>query len=236
MLSWNFIVERIKIEMSHPFQMLEKTDDEIIDYLKLFALRKFEQYFPQKWRVSLNCSDPSIKVPGRQSEYYIIDPDERQIKNIVAFIPAVGPMIMNNHPWFGPWTTSGVEEWHLSTYNSNLLKPFSNFNYNHEFIPPNMIRISPIYSGRATIEYERSHDPELSTIHPELEDVFTDLSLSMFMMMIGRIRQKYTTTNTPFGDIPLNGDLVFNDGKELYDRTIDLLKMGSLPNVSFDYG
>ena len=99
-----------------------------------------------------------------------------------------------------------------------------------------MFRVSPKYSGMATIEYERSHDPELSSINPELHDVFIDLCLGMFMMMIGRLRQKYNTTTTPFGEIPLNGDLIYNDGKEVYDKVIDKMETHALTNVVFDHG
>lgn len=236
MLSWSMIVETIKEELSYPFQMLEKSDDQIIDYLRRNALRKFEQYFPQKWRMTLNCSNPEIKVPNRKSEFYLIDPDERSIKNVVAFYPTLGPYLFNNHPFFGPWTSGELENWHLQVYNSGLLQPFSNYAYTTEFIPPNIIRISPIFSGICTIEYERSHDPELSSLNPELEMIFMDLCQGMFMMMIGRLRQKYNTTSTPFGEINLNGDQIFNDGKELFEKTIELMKMGSLPNVTFDHG
>lgn len=236
MLSWSFVVQRLKEELSHPFQLLEKSDPQIIDYLKRNALRKFEQYFPQKWRITLNCSNPEYKVAGRASEFYLIDPDERSIKNIVAFYPTIGPLLMNGHPWFGAWSTGELPDWHLKVFNSGLLQPFSNFAYTTEFIPPNMVRISPLFSGIGTIEYERSHDLELSSINPELEEVFVDLCFGMFMMMIGRIRQKYNTTSTPFGEIPLNGDLLYNEGKEVFDRTIELMKMGSLPNVVVDHG
>jgi hypothetical protein len=236
MLSWSFILQRVKEELSLPFQLLEKSDPQIVDYLKRNALRKFEQYFPQKWRMTLNCALPEIKVSGRTSEFYLIDPDERDIRTVTGFVPTMGPSLFNGHPFMGPWTTGGVGEWALQTYNYGLLQPFSNFNYTTEFIPPNMLRVSPIFSGVCVVEYERTHDPELSSINPELEDIFVDLCLGMFMMNVGRLRQKYNTTSTPFGEIPLNGDGLYNDGKEIFDRTIDLMKTGSIPNVSFEHG
>lgn len=236
MLSWSFIIQRIKEELSLPFQMLEFKDDQIIDYLKRNALSKFTFYFPQKWRMTLNCSDPSIQVPGRHSEFYLIDPDDRQIKTIINFYPTIGQHVLSNHPPMGPWTTSELPEWHLSVYNSNLMHPVSNFNYNCEFIPPSMFRITPKFNGKCTIEYERSHDPELSTINPEMEDFFIDLCMGMFFMMIGRLRQKYNSTQTPFGEIPLNGDLIYNDGKEIYDRTIEKFERTTIPNVVFQSG
>ena len=236
MLTWNAVTQRIVEEMSYPFQMLEKSNEQIIDYLKRNALKKFEFYFPQKWRLSLNCSDPQYQVPNRTSEYYLMDPDEREIKTIMEFVPTMGPYLFNNHPVYGPWTTGGVEEWSLQTFNSGLLQPFSNFNYIFEFLPPNMLRISPKFSGNCAIIYERSHDPELSSINPELHDIFIDLCQGMFFMQIGRLRQKYNTTQTPFGEISLNGDLIYNEGKEIYDRTIETMKVGSMPNVVVDRG
>jgi hypothetical protein len=236
MLSWSFIVQRIKEELSHPFQMLEHSDPQIIDYLKRNALKKFEMYFPQKWRLTINCADPSIQVPDRYSEYYLIDPDEREIKNVVAFYPTLGTYLFNNHPYLGAWNYEQLESWMLQTYKARNLAPFSNYYYITEFIPPNQFRITPKYSAVGTVEYERSHDPELSTINPELEDIFVDLCLGMFYMMLGRLRQKYNTTTTPFGEIPLNGDVIYNEGKELFDSTIERMKIGSAPNVVIDSG
>lgn len=238
MLSWSFVTQRIEEELSLPFQMLEKSKEQMKDYLRRNALKKFEFYFPQKWRLTINCSDPTIQVIGRHSEYYLIDPDDRQIKTIIGFYPTIGSYLFNNHPFYGPWSTSDAEltEWHLSVFRSGLLQPFSNYAYITEFIPPNMFRITPKYNGKATIEYERSHDSELSTIDPELEDFFVDLCQGMFFMMIGRLRQKYTNTTTPFGEIPLNGDLIYNDGKEIYDRIIEKFDRLTVPNVVFDHG
>ncbi len=236
MITWSFIIDRIKEEMSLPFQMLEKTDEQLVDYLKRNALKKFTFYYPQKWRITLDCSNPDYQVDGRQSEFYLIDPDDRDILNVTDIHTTMGGALYTGHPIMGPFTGDAVPEWHLQVYNSNLIEPFSQFNYTHEFIPPNIIRISPNYNTTCTVEYERTHDPELSTLNPEIEDVFIDLCLGMVMMLIGRLRQKYSNTNTPFGEIQLNGDMIFNDGKDIFDRTIEKLERYTMPNVIFDHG
>lgn len=236
MLTWSVIVNRIHEELSLPFQMLEKSDQEIIDYLKRNALPKFEMYFPQKWRLTLDCSDPTVKVPGRFSEYYLIDPDGREIKTITGMISNIQGDLIHGHPIMGPFTFDQVPEWLLAVYQARNMTPFSMYTYHFEFIPPNMIRITPEYTAKCVIEYERSHDPELSSILPELHDVFIDLCIGMFFMNIGRLRQKYSSSHTPFGEIPLNGDALFNEGKEIYDKTIELMKTGSLPNVTIEVG
>ena len=81
MLTWSFVVERIKDEMGLPFQPLEFTDEQVIGYLKRNALKKFEKYFPAVRRITLDTSVSEIHVPNRNSEYYIIKIDERQVKN-----------------------------------------------------------------------------------------------------------------------------------------------------------
>jgi hypothetical protein len=236
MLSWSLIVQRIKEELSLPFQTLEKSDMEIIDYLKRNALRKFTYYFPQKWRMTLDTNDPTYSVPGRSDEYYLIEPDDREIKTIVALYPTAGRDMISGHPFMGAWSAGELPEWHLQLYNSNLISPFGNFDYTHEFIPPNQLRITPHMGGRCTVEYERSHDLELSSINPEMEDLFIDLCQGMFFMMIGKLRQKYSTTSTPFGEIQLNGDLVMSEGKEIYDRTMEKFDRMTIPNIVFDHG
>ena len=236
MLSWSFILQRIKEELSMSFQALEKSDEEIIDYCKRNSLKTFTEYFPDKGRLTLNCADDTIKVPGRTSEFYLIDEDEREILGVTEFIPTLSPVLMNNHPWLGPFSFDQTENWMLQTYKAGILNQFSNYNYMFEFMPPNQIRISPKFNGRCTIAYERSHDPELSTIPPTLQNIFIDLCYSQFSMMIGRIRQKYSSFNTPFGEVQISGDLIYNDGKEVYDRVMEQMKVGSLPNVVFDHG
>jgi len=236
MLSWSAILQRVKEELSLPFQELEKTDEEIVDYLRRNAVKKYSTYFPQKWRLTLDCSDPTIYVPHRTSEYYLVEPDDREIFNVTEFIPQFGNNLLLGHPYLGAWTYEELESWHLQTMRANNLKLWSNFNYNTEFITPNRLRITPRFNGTATIEYERAHDPELSTIIADHYDLFTDLCYGMFGMMIGRIRKKYAPVQTPFGEIQINADDIFNDAKEVYDKCMDKMERGSLPNVIFDHG
>ena len=181
MLNWSKILKKIRDEMSLPFQQLELSNDQIIDYLKETALPEFTFYFPQKWRLTLNTTDPSVKVPGRTSEFYLIDLDDREIKTVTGVYPTLGHHIIHGHPYMGSIFGGSVEEWHLQVYNSNLKSPYSEFKFMHEFIPPNMLRITPSYNGKCTVEYERSHDLELSTINPELEHYFMDLCRAYYL-------------------------------------------------------
>jgi len=54
MLNWSFILQRIKEELSLPFQTLEKSDEEIIDYCKRNYIKTLNEYFQEKWRLTIN--------------------------------------------------------------------------------------------------------------------------------------------------------------------------------------
>lgn len=237
MLNWSFVLNRIKDELSLPNQPLEKTDDEIIDYLKRNALKKFEKYFPDKNIITLNANDENNQVPNKQSTFYLYDPDDREILNVVQMDTNMGDLMILGHNILGAWSFDQVPEVALANMKARNAKQFSMFNYTTEFLPPNMVRILPKFTGTCAIEYERSHDPELSTIEPSLQDYFVDLCLSMVEMWIGKIRQKYSSYNTPFGEIQVNGDVIYNDGKDLFDKTIEKLESGSIGmNIRMDVG
>jgi len=238
MLSWSAVLQRIKDDLGFPFQHLEKTDEEIVDYCKRNCLKTYNVYFPQKWRTTIDTVEDSdtIRVPNRTSEFYLIDQDDREIFDIVDFIPTIGESLMTGHPFMGVFSYESLPDWHMRVQQANTLKLWSIFNYVTEFIPPNQFRVSPKFEGRATVEYERSNDPELSTIPPDRHIVFTDLCIGSVKMLLGNIRRKFQTIATPFGEIPLNAETMYNDGKELYDKTMELMKNGSLPNIIFDHG
>lgn len=237
MLNWSFIINRIKDELSLPSQPLEKTDDELRDYLQRNALRKFEKYFPDKNIITLDTNDIKVQVIGKQSTFYLFDPEDREILNVVQMDTQVGDLMVLGHNIWGAWSYDDIPQIALANANARNTKPYSMFNYTTEFLPPNMVRILPKFEGTCAIEYERSHDPELSTIEPSLKDYFVDLCLGMAEMWIGKLRQKYSSYNTPFGEIQVNGDVIYNEGKELYDKTIDKLDSGSIGlNIRMDVG
>jgi len=236
MLSWDHIIQRIKDELSAPHMPLEKTDDELVDYLKRNALKKFEKYFPDRNIITLNTYDTNVQVKGKSSVFYLFDPEDREIINVKDMIEGSGSMLLFGHDIYGAWSYDQLPNITLQNEMARNLIQRSNFNYTIEFLPPNMIRILPTFNGTCAIEYERSHDPELSTIEPSLQDYFIDLCLGMSQMWIGKLRQKYTSYNTPFGEIQVNADTIYNEGKELFEKTIEKLESGSQMNVLIDVG
>jgi len=236
MISWSYVLERIKDELGLPFQPLEKTDDEIIDYLKRNAVKKFSKYFPAKRMVPIDTADCSLHVPHKKSEYYVVDKDNREILDIINIYTTMSEDLVLGHPWIGVFTYDSVPHYALQVHMANTTKLWSIYNHTIEYLPPNTIRVTPIYHGRFVVEYEAQLDTELSDINPQIEDYFCDMCLYMTMRQIGRIRRKYANIQTPFGEIVLNAEELYSEGDSKLTELIEKFETGSMPNVVFDRG
>jgi hypothetical protein len=237
MLSWSYVLQRVKDNLSSPFQGLEKTDDEIVDYMKRTVLKKWEYYYPSVNRITLNTYDENVRVPGKKSTFFLFDPDGRQIKNIKAMYNDMGSILLFGHDAFGAFSYDQVPQIALQNQQANNTLLYSPYNYTVRFRPPNICEISPSFEGECCIEYERETDPELSEIIPDLEDIFCDLCVGMVEMWIGKNRMKFSTYQTQFGEVTVNGESLYNDGKEIYDRVIEKLSSSYMcMNTIFDHG
>ena len=236
MLTWSIILTRIRDELALPNHLLEKTNEQIIEYLKEAALRKIADYVPDVNRLSIDAGDESTHVPLKQSEFYIVDPDDREIFGVLDMYTDYSTDILFGKRFIAAWSMEEVPSFELSNFRAGSTKLFSDFYYLYEFKHPNIICIRPKYNDKFTVEYERAHDPELSTIPKIYETLFIDLCLGMFMKNIGRLRTRYTNIQTAFGEIQLNGEDIKNEGNEILQTTIETLNRTVLTNVVMDRG
>ena len=237
MLSWSDVVMKVKDNLGFPFQPIERTDDEIVDYLKRNVLRKWDYYFPSINRISLNTYDENVRVPNRKSCYYLFDPDGREIKNIKAMYNDMGSLMLFGHDVYGSFNYDQTPQIALQNQQARNNLIYSPYNYTVRFYPPNICEIMPHFEGTCTIEYERASDPELGDIYPDLEDTFMELCVGMVMMWIGQNRMRFSQYDTQFGQLSINGDSLYNNGKEIYDKVIDKLQTSYMcMNTIFDVG
>lgn len=239
MLNQNRVLQYVKTELGFPFVQLEMEDEDILEYVTEFTLREFSYYLPDVYQVYLNLTLAQNKVAGRQNEYYITDPDNREILNVIDIHFPDSDLFIHGHPAFGPFTMGEVADWGLAVNNAMTVKMFSSFDKTFEFKHPNIVRISPVPNDVAgcAVEYERIHSSDLSTIPNDFQRLFMDLSAADIMIRLGRIRKKYGGGNlrTPFGEIPLESD-VYEEGKDKKRELIEKMERLSLPNISIDYG
>ena len=238
MLSQNRVLNYVKDNLGFDFMTLELTDEQIVNYFTTYTLRTFSEYFPDVVRLGVNLLLESNQVPGRSNEYYINDTEGLEILSVKEFYFDESDLLVNGHPPLGPFTVGELQGLALDVANAGMLKMFSNFDRTFEFIHPNKVRVSPIPNNMnyITVEYERIHRPDLSTVNNEFQVIFCDLAMSDIMIMIGRVGKRYGgTTRTPFGEIPLQSD-IFEEGKELKRELIEKLKIGSHANIDIDFG
>lgn len=237
MLNASRLLSYIKSNLSFPFQFIEFDDPTILESTYV-SLRTFAQYFPDLHSMGLDLKNPSVKIPDKENEYYITDPDGREIINVSHVYFPSGQYLMFGHPPIGPMSLGELSNWAYNTEIAGWIKSFSSWNYTHTFKHPNILTIRPKCNDSwVAIEYEREHAQDFSTIPNGLQMYFSELALADVMIKIGRIRKKYGSggLKTPFGEIPLS-DEIFDEGKEKRESVIEKLTAGCLTNVVVSFG
>ena len=238
MLNEQRVLSYVKDNLGFDFMVLELTDDNIMEYIKTYTLRDFSQYFPHVNRIGICLLDPNLKVPRRGNEYYINDPEGREILNVKDLYFNSGQYLMFGHPPIGPFTQGELKSWALDVEVAGMIKQFSSFDKTFEFRHPNIVRISPVPSdvSNCTVEYERVQADDFREVPNQFQIIFCQLALSDIMILLGRIRKKYEgQLSTPFGNIPISAE-IGEEGKELRREVIEKLINGSLPNIIVNFG
>jgi len=138
----------------------------------------------------------------------------------------------------GPMSMGELPEFALAVSNAMTVKMFSSFDYTFEFRHPNILRISPVPTNSLnviTVEYEREQPQDLTGVPNDLQRYYKKLALADILIVIGRIRKRYDSIKTPFGEIPVSAE-VFEEGKEMKREVIEVLERLYIPNVRIDHG
>jgi len=239
MLNHARVLGYIKDFLGFPHVHIELDDQQIIQRFVTYTLREFSEYIPHVNKLVLNLNDSTYKVNNIQNEFYLKDPDNVEILNVVEVYFGGSDDLLMGAPIFGPMSHFEIRDWALATEMAGQLKMFSSFDKTFEFRSPNILRISPVPttgSGCCTVEYERMQPEDLSGIPNEHQIMFCKMALADTQVQIGRIRKKYGgQLRTPFGEIPLN-DEIGDEGKELKRECIEKMERLFLPNISIDFG
>ena len=219
---------------------LEWSDEEILDYVKTDTIRDWSYYVPDVKKIGVNLQAESNKVPGKANEFYISEPEGREILNVKDVYFDQGNLYALGHPPFGVFNEFELRDWALRTHQAMTTKMFSSWDYTFEFEHPNIVRISPYPFNElrfVTVEYERMSADDFREIPNDLHKYFLDLALADVMIALGRIRKRYGGGNlrTPFGEIPLESD-IFDEGKTLRSEVTEKLERLYIPNVRIDHG
>jgi hypothetical protein len=239
MLNESRVLNYIKSHLGFPFQFLEKTDEEIMQYVQEYTIREWSEYNPQPDRIlMLDVTAERTKVPGKQNEYYLEEPEGLEIFNVVDVYYNMSDLLVHGHMPLGPLSYGDLANWALATQMAVDLKQFSSFDKSFIFKHPNVLRISPVFSLASekwvAVQYERMQPKDFSGIPNEFQILFCDFALADIMIMLGRVRKRYTDLKTPFGDIPVSAE-IFDEGTTKKKEILDRLIAGTLTNVILDF-
>jgi len=239
MLNSARVLKYVKSHLGFPFQQLELEDNDIMEHIVDFSLREFSQFIPEKKKLHLDFLDNTFKVPGRQNEFYLQDPQNLEILTVVDIYFDGSALMFHGHQPWGVWSHGDMGNWALSQTMAANQMMYSSFDHTFEFSHPNIVRISPIPSSTSgcTVEYERQQPPDFRGIPNEFQVLFCEMALADMMIVLGRIRKKYGdgTLRTPFGEIPLSAEIL-EEGKEKKTHIIEKLTVGTYPNIIIDHG
>ncbi len=250
MLNENRVLNFVKTNLGFPFHSIELDDNSIMEYLKQNTIREFSYYIPELRKMNLDVMAPSSKVPGRVNEFYLNEPEGREILNVKELYMPAGNLYALGHPVFGAYSfgygagfgrDNAIRNWAYEVESSMTLKKFSRFDVTFQFTHPNIIRISPNPTDNGqkeiTVEYERIQSEDFSGVPNDLQMMFLDFCLADMMIVIGRIRKKYADGNlkTPFGEIPLGGEIL-EEGRDKKKELIDKFSSALIPNVKVNFG
>ena len=240
MLDQSTLVDYIKRNLGFPFMNLEWSDEDIIEYTTKFSLKEWSYWVPDTAKMSLNTQLTANQVPGRGNEYYMNEPEGREILNIIDIYFDSGNLYALGHPPFGIFTEGELPDFALRVNSAMTTKMFSSWDYTFEFHHPNIVRISPLFPSEArivTVEYERQQCEDLSEIPNDLYVLYEEFALADVMMALGRIRKRYGggSLRTPFGEVPLESD-IYEEGKELKREVKEKLERLFVPNIRIVHG
>jgi len=240
MLNDSRVLNYVKRNLGFPFMHLEWSDEEILEYVKEETIREWSYYIPDVKKIPLNLQLEANRVPGRTNEFYLFEPEGREILNVVDIYFDQGELYALGHPPFGVFSHFELRDFAYRVDQAISTKMFSSWDHTFEFQHPNVVRISPYPFNElkiVTVEYERMSEADFSEVPNDLQQHFLTLALADIMIALGRIRKRYGGGNlrTPFGEVPLESD-IFDEGKTMKSEVIEKLERLFLPNVSIDHG
>jgi hypothetical protein len=237
MLNQSRVLQYVKDNLAFEFMTVELSDEKILEHITTYTLREFSSYFPYIKRMNLNLL-LSTNQTSRPNEYYLNEEEGLEILNVVDVYFNSSQWYALGHPPVGAFSLQDLREFALSVETAGMIKQFSNWDYTHEFIHPNILRLSPTPTdvSNVVVEIEVMQPVDLSKIPNQMQNEFNKLALADIMIILGRIRRRFEgNLRTPFGEIPIGGE-IYDQGMEMKRELVELLKTGSIPNVVLDIG
>ncbi len=227
------LLDFIKLNLGTATNSFEFSDEQIIDIICTHVIPEFSKYNPliRYYRMTydnnLVTSDPTYIYQFRNFNYKIM-----KINNVIP--------------------TSSVEDLNmlysqaLRTNSQDVTEYLMNVNYMHmsniavaphtwRFFAPDKIEITRTtdaitFSEDFIVDVACVH-PDPTTVNPDLYTYLRDLALAEIMIYVGRIRSKFESFTSPYGEVQVAARSWVDEGNQLRRDTIEALK--NLPPDDF---
>jgi len=217
MLTLTNLFRFAKRRLGSPFVEFELTDDELKEILEDSTMPTFNRYLPNTNNICLDASDVNTQT-GIPNEFWLRDPDNLRVMSVSKVLIQQTDMILHAYPVDVAFRQfDELPEWALAVDRAETAYLHSPHRMMFFFLPPSKIRITPVAHTPGnfyTVEYQREHKIDLSTIQNQYEQYLKKLFLADVKVEIGNIRRKYQSLPTPFGEINLNGEALVSEGRE----------------------
>lgn len=223
----NTVLDYIKKELGHPYNVIEFDDDYLINQLitNQNYLKEFSQYFPKEERLlltkdnalSYNNIYEDAGVPPTHAAInnrWLLESD-----NEILGVKRVINNSLYNTAYYNDMMVGIVHPIDYAT--SNLNKSIIEPTLTHHFIYPDILEVKGWHRGWELMAIlETVHDKDLTSIPSSLHVRFNHFCLYTAAKMILHIRAKYSGMQTPFGELNINVDML----QSLADKKEELIE------------
>ena len=240
MQTWNNILNYIKRNTGAKLNLLEMTDDEIIEGLKEDVMPLFSQYSPLK-KYCVIGPPQRIEFQGDGDTQWKYELPVNPTEYIVDVHDVYMDSASTNDPFYGTKYSSDsvAGSIRLHGYGStgvygggmidvvidneffsmmNSLTPKNTW----EFTPPKTIRFDQQIRVACVI-YNTTHD-DPSTINPDFfHIIFKPLCYGHTLRWIAALRSKYENLATPMGEVRVNWQKMEQDAERILQETKQLM-------------
>jgi len=224
--SWNNVLQYIKTNLGSPINLLELSDNEIIEYLKNHTLVEFSNYVPKKKYYVLTAGDlveQNIQKYKIDVSDYIID-----VTKVYTFESQFPSSAFPSDTKILDDTLFAKYESMIQSLSPTITWRFEQPNYLIFYTQSSIEGFLPVL-----VEYNTVYN-NLSEIPADMYIYFKKLALADIKILIGNTRTKYQLS-TPFGQIMNNGEMLKQEGLQERQMIIENLTQNIPPDFLIEW-
>jgi hypothetical protein len=226
----------VKLNLGAFSTPLEISDEEMAEIIREHTLPVYSKYNPLiryyrcTFEENLVTENPTYIYEIKNFNYKIIKINNVIPKASIDDLNQVYSQALAGVNGFGDVTD------YLMAMNILHMQNIAVADHTWRFFPPNRIEIMRTADGFLTFSSDFIAElacvhPDPTTVNPDLYLYLRDLALADMMIYIGRIRYKFSSFATPYGQVELPARELIDEGNQLRRETIESLK--NLPPDDF---